>query len=369
MALPLFGTLTSFDTLKSSNQTIAQFGEDRAWDGIASLLNIFNLQRNEIIKDMVDTTTSRLRRYGGAPRMRLQRTDEFGTPNVQKGKLPAPIGFPLEKYEIAVQYTRTYFKTKKAAEFAAQIEMVMTASMTAMIGNIKAAIFGATNFNFVDYLVDHLDYQFTLPIKALINADGQPIPPGPNGEFFDGTTHNHYLASAGMTNSWLASVVETVLEHTNVGNAIMWIARGDAATVSVLPDFKELVYTTTEKATVQEYGEGSLDPNKLNNRQIGWFRGAAVWVKPYMVSGYVFVYMANNGRQPLVMRVRGEDPDGGNAVEGAGDLQLVYQAESHPLRATGWEQEYGISVWNRTNAAVGYFGGVNYVIPNIQNFF
>src|SRR5882757_424113 len=141
MALPSFGTLTTFDTLQSTTQTVAQFGEDRAWETVASLLDIFNEQVNTLTADLVDTTTNRLRRYGGSPTMKMQRLDEMGTPNAQKGRQTAIVGFPLEMYGIALQWTRKYLQTKRASEFAAQIEMATTASVRAKIGNIKVALF------------------------------------------------------------------------------------------------------------------------------------------------------------------------------------------------------------------------------------
>ncbi len=366
MALPQFGTLTTYDTLQSEQQTIQQFGEDKVWDGIASMLDAYNEQVNAITAALVDKTTSRLRRYGGAAQMEMQRIDEFGTPNVQKVQNYTAVGFPLESYAAAIQWTRLFMKQKTVQHIAAQVQAVTTADMRRLIRNIKIALFTGVNYNFTDYLVDHQEI-VPLPIKALLNADGAPIPPGPNGETFNGYTHTHYLASAGLTNAFLTSCLQTVLEHYNDGQAVMWINRTDQDAFRALADFRPLVYENIVRPTTIEYATGpALNPTKLFNRMIGYFQDAEVWVKPWMISGYVFTYLQGQP-QPLVMRIRGMDANGGAPMDGAGDLVISYEDEIHPLRAKAWEREYGVSVWNRTNGSVGYFAGSGtaYVQPTI----
>ena len=364
MALPQFGTQTTFDALASTQQTIAQFGEDHAWDGIASMLNSYNDQQAELTSSLVDRTTSRLRRYGTAAQMEMQRLDEMGTPNVQKVQPGVPVGFPLENYGIALQWTRTFMKTTKASVLASQILAATTADTRRMIRNIKVAIYTGINYNFVDYLVDHLEV-IPLPVKAFLNADGQPVPPGPNGEVYNGYTHTHYLASATLTNAFAASVVETVIEHYNEGEAVIWINRADETAWRALVDFKAMTYDYVIRATTQEYGEGTLNKDRLYNRQIGYFRGAEVWTKPYAIAGYMFCYM-DGAPQPLVMRIRGEEANGGAPLEDSGNFVLTYEDDLHPLRAKAYEHEYGIGVWNRTNGSVGYYGGSVYVQPVIS---
>jgi hypothetical protein len=230
---------------------------------------------------------------------------------------------------------------------------------------VKLAVLMGIDYSFTDYLVDHVDNQFSLPVRALINGDGQAIPPGPNGEQFDANTHNHYMASAALTNTWAVALVENVLEHNADGSAKIWINRADASAWEALADFKELVYDKTIKSMTQEYGVGDLEVVDINNRQIGWFHGAEVWIKPFWPANYPFVWRQLEGKQPLAMRLRGTTADGGEAVEGAGDLLLNFENEQAPLRSTGWYQEYGIGVYNRTSAAVGYVGGANYVQPSL----
>jgi hypothetical protein len=112
---------------------------------------------------------------------------------------------------------------------------------------------------------------------------------------------------------------------------------------------------TSAAAIVQQY-----DTTSLGDRLIGYFGGnyAEVHVKPWVPAGYLHAWI-RGGPTPLVMRTR---------RAGSGNLELVYEDESHPLRARGWEREFGISVWNRTNGAILYIdtGAAGaYVVPTI----
>ncbi len=83
-------------------------------------------------------------------------------------------------------------------------------------------------------------------------------------------------------------------------------------------------------------------------------------VKPWMPANYLFAFV-DGAPAPLMMRTR-------NA--GSGDMEMVYEAEEHPLRARAIEREFGISVWNRTNGAALFItaGGV-YVAPTLTASF
>jgi hypothetical protein len=296
--------------------------------------------------------------------MKMQRIDEMGVANPQKSKKFSRVGFPLEDYGIALQWSRLYWKNKNASELAAQIDAAVTADKIALIAHIKLAMMMGINYSFPDYLVDHVDGTFVLPIKALVNADGANIPPGPNGEIYDPLVHNHYLASAGVTNSFLAALVETVVEHEADGQCTVWINRADLPAVSALADFKALVETHVIRANNQEYGDGVLDPIPVNNRLVGFFRGSEVWVKPYMLQGYIWSFMENTKKPAVVMRVRGTQPNGGPEAEGAGELGIAYEDEKFPLYGKEWRREFGMGIYYRTSAAVGYINGSTYVMPS-----
>jgi len=94
-------------------------------------------------------------------------------------------------------------------------------------------------------------------------------------------------------------------------------------------------------ATNANQARGGLDFMNPQNRAIGLFGAAEIWVKPWMPAGYLFAWVMG-GPRPLVMRQR---PNGGGLV-------VVADEEAHPLRARSIEREFGCGVWTRTNGAV-----------------
>jgi hypothetical protein len=354
----MYGSLSTLDLLRASYQSVAQFGEDRAWQAIEATLAAHNKILATVREDLMETTTDRLRRYGAPSQMKMDEIDEYGTPDAQKMPPGQPIGFPLRKYGIAIQWTRTYFTRMKAAELAAQVTGAMDADVYNLTRALKRAVFYPTNYTFDDRLVDHLQ-QITLPVKALVNADSQPLPVGPNGEFFDPTTHTHYLGvttGGTLVNADLATLLSTVIEHYASGQAYIYINQAQEAAVRAFADFTPVFDPRLIVAITTTTAAGPLDMIQVYNRKIGIFRGAEVWVKPWIPASYVFAFVKGQPK-PLVYRV---DPDL------ASDLTLSYEDEAHPLRARIWERNFGVGVWNRTNGACMYVGATTYTQPTIN---
>jgi hypothetical protein len=352
-----YGTLTTLDTLRATYQSVALFGEDRAYESIQAMLDAHNEIMQTIMTDVVERTTDRLRRYGTADTMVMTKGTEMSRADAQKILPGAPAGFPLEAWEATLQWTRKYFQNATVAEVTGQFLAMRTADIRRVIAEVQRAIFTPTNYNFDDYLVDHLQ-QIQLPVRALLNADGLPIPAGPNGETFNGATHTHYLATASLVMSDMVAVLETVLEHYNSGQAVIYINRSQEATVRTFtPNFVALQNTSIWAPTTAPRfnGPGSLQTVPLYNRLIGEFNGAEVWVKPWIPAGYIFVFLRDQPK-PLCLRTR---------TPQSGDLVLVADDERYPLRAKSYEREFGVGIWNRTNGAVLYTGGGTFVAPAV----
>jgi hypothetical protein len=142
-----FGTLTRFDTLASAyNTTVAQFGEDLAWQAIQEALDAHNQQLAEAMGEFVETSTDRLRRYGGPDSMAMEELDEFGTPDAQKISAGVTVAFPLKFYGIALQWTRLYFQNAMASEIAAQVTASQDADIKAIQRELKKALFLHSNY-------------------------------------------------------------------------------------------------------------------------------------------------------------------------------------------------------------------------------
>jgi hypothetical protein len=340
-----YGTLSTFDTLAANYQNIAQIGEDRAFEAIDMALAAHNLQVQLLRGELCETTTDRLRRYGNPTQMKMVELDEFGSPDSQKILAGVMVGFPLRAYGASLQWNRKYFQNATGKELAAQITSMMDADVQNTILQIKKALFSPVNYTDDDRLVDHLN-AIQLPVKALANADGAGLPVGPNGEIFNGSTHTHYLAvttGGTLTTTDANALLNTVLEHFATGNARVNINRNDEATWRALTGFVPYF----DPAVVQPITSASaptvpLNLVNLNNRAIGRYLGAEIWVKPWMISGYAHAWVMGN-TPPLCLRVRDAATDA---------LLLVSDDEEHPLRAKQYEREFGVGVYNRVNSAV-----------------
>lgn len=344
-----YGTLSVLDTLASSQQTIAAFGEDNAFSAIAAMLAAHNAQVAEMTADLMETTTDRQRRYGGDDSMAMDEVDEYGTADAQKITAGVTVGFPLRLYSISLQWTRKYFENALGAEVAAQAIAARDADMKALQREMKRAIFKPTNATFVDRLVDNV----SLAVKAFVNNDGAAVPVGPNGETFAGT-HNHYLGTASFVAANLTSLIETVVEHHNVGQVKVYINRAQEAAIRAFTGFTAYLDARIIPGSATTSATSTLDNSNLYNRSIGLFGGAEIWVKPWMPAGYVFAFV-DGGPRPLVYRQR---------RPGAG-FELDYEDEAHPLRAKGWSREFGIGVWRRTAGAVLDTVNASYTAPTI----
>lgn len=350
-----YGTLNTLDTLAASQQTIAQYGEDKAFAAVDAAVMAHNEIMVSLIRDFIERTTDRQRRYGGPSTMVMNKIDEFGRSDAQKLAAGVTVGFPLELNDINLQWTRTFFENATGAEIAAQVQGAIDAHHNAVIRDIKLAIFTPTNTNnYIDRRVDNV----ALQIKALVNADSAAIPVGPNGESFDGVTHTHYLARAGgsLVASDVVSLLNTVREHFGTGTQYLYINQAQEATVrGFTANFTAYLDARIIGATNANQAQGRLDPTNMYNRAIGIFDGAEVWVKPWVPANYMFSWV-DGAPVPLVMRER---------RIGSFMLRLMAEDERHPLRARAWEAEYGIGVWTRTNGAVLYTGGTTYTAPVI----
>lgn len=350
----VYGTLSVLDTLAaSSTTTIVQFGEDRAWDAVSVALEAHNRIMNEMIGDLAEPTADRLRRTGGDSTMTAQELDEYGVPAPQKISAGANVGFPLRRQGNALQWTRDWMMNRTPAELAAQVNAIMDADRRMIIRDIKRALFYATNYTFTDRLIDNVE----LPVKRLANADSHPIPPDPDGEAFDASTHTHYLARAGgaVAQSDITGLLDTVREHFSIGELVLEINAAQEAAVRAFADFVPYYDQRVIVANDVTRGAVGLDVVNTNDRAIGILAGAEVRVRPYVPSGYYVARII--GQPPLVVRTR--------TGQGVGALELVGDWDQYPLRANIWRRDYGFGVQNRVSAAALYGGNTSYTNPTL----
>ena len=183
------------------------------------------------------------------------------------------------------------------------------------------------------------------------------MPTGPNGESFDGATHQHYkgYASSAFAETDLQAGLNNLLEHYAKGQANIYINQAQETALRGYTDFRPLYEMATHVDLTKTYALGTLDVIQIYNRKVGTYHGAEVWVKPWMPAGYIFLFLTG-APKPLVWRnpefVMGREPGENMATVLANPLTLVSEDEEHPLRSKQYERDFGISCWNRTNGVV-----------------
>lgn len=354
-----FGTIFTLDTVADQQTTVAELGEDAIWRNLDGYFAAHNELFTQALELIAETTTDRMRRYGATADLVAQELGEFGQPSAQKlGPTGYNVGFPLRRYGYALQWTRFAFENMTAEEFAKQVNAVTDADEQALYTAIRRAVYTPTNATFADWMQRP---PIDLPVKALLNADGDPIPTGPSGTSFDGATHTHYtgITTANTPSAAEATAfIENILEHFNTGTARVFIDRGAETVVRGLSGFTGYVDARLINQTAGLVARTTLDTRNLYDRAIGLYSGAEIWVKPWVIAGHWFASV-DGPEPPLVMR----QP----VPQTARGLRLVAQDENYPLRANEWEHRFGIGVWNRANGAVldVAAGGGTYSVPAI----
>jgi hypothetical protein len=349
-----YGTLEILDTLAAQRTLIADYGEDNAFQAIAQYMAAWNRIVDEMLMELTEPTTDRLRRYGGVSTVTMIRGDEFSRPDAQKTSAGVNIGIPLELYQTGLQWTRKYFQMHTVAELQGQVNAVRTADEVRIVTEIQRALFTPTNnLSYVDSLVDNAS-AITLPIRALLNGDGTAIPADPWGNVF-ATNHTHYVGTASFAASDLAALVTLVQEHYNQGGIRVYINQGNEAAVRALTGFQPIYDGRLTIANNVTFATGALDIMNVYNRQIGIFGAAEIWVKPWVPLNYIFAFNPGQ-RKPLAARTRPGVPSG---------LQLVADNEQYPLRAQTFEREIGFAVQERANGAALYLSSGTYAAPTL----
>lgn len=352
----MYGNLRVLDTLIGNNTPVLNFGEDKAFDLIRQALEAHNAELQEILSTFCFMTSERIFAFGTSDNMEMRRVDEFGAVDTQKVRGGQTLGLPMYLHQVAVGWTRQFLRRTSVDRLAAQYIAANDADIRNLNREIRRALFKPTNdLAYLDRLVDNVN----LEVRALLNADGQEPPLGPNGETFDGSTHTHYLANATLTNAYLNGLLDTVREHGISGRPVIFINRAQEATVVLLTDFNRYVPVNIVQSQTTQYATGaSLDLDNINNRAIGIFNGAEVWVKPWVPANYQAVLDVEGTDKPLGLRT-----ENGSLTTGAGALTIAADHEHYPLRAQWMEREFGIGAVERHKAAVGYSAGASYVIP------
>ena len=357
----MYGTLAVLDQLSLiKNQTAAEYDEQRLAEDFQRVLDAQNVLVQQMTADLVEPTTERLTSYGTGATIDMIKADEYTRADAQKA-LPTPtdLGFPLEKFQASLQWTRSYVAVTSVADLALQVKAVTEADLRAVRKEIARALFTPTNrLSYTDRLVDGV----TLPIRALYNADSAPIPIDEYGNTFNGATHTHYLGTGSFVAADVESALTTVIEHGATGTVRIYINRAQEAAVTAMANFDAFLPVRLQPGggSTADVALGGVLDNTANvyNRPIGLWDGTfEVWVKPWVYANYVVVVDIDPANRVLRMRNRPQT--------GSGALQMVVEDEKYPLRARSFEREFGVSVWARSKAAVLRTNNATYASPSI----
>ncbi len=334
-------------------QSAAEFGLDTIQAVLEADVAAHNEIVNDMMEEMCEITTDRQRLYGTSADGDMIEVDEYGRGPTQKPTTGATVGFPLKLFQFPIGWTEKWMQTHTPADMATAVEAAEQAHLRAIQREIKKAIYLSSNYTHRDHLVDNVD----LAIKRFVNADSADIPNGPNGETFDGATHTHYVGEASLTAAFLTAIINDVIEHGHGGAVKVAINKTDEAAVRALTGFvaypdPRIIYRNSDTP-----GQ-TLDISRLDNRAIGIFGGAEIWVKTWAIANYVYVWDSLSPNKPLAFRQRTN-----TALQG---LRIAAVNSAYPLYAQFYEAEYGISVWTRTNGAILYFANATYADPTIS---
>lgn len=355
-----FGTEFTLNTQAERNSTtVLEFGEDQLWENLRAYWAAHNILFNQAAEFISERTTDRQRVFGGTDDAEMQELDEFGQPSAQTTGIDGyNVGFPLRRFGAAIQWTRFAFENMTVTEFANKVNAITDADERNLYRSLRQALFSPTNSTFRDWMQMP---KLTLAVKALVNGDGQPIPDGPYGKTFDGSTHTHYLGVTTAntpTQGDAERLITTVQEHYTDGQMYVYINSAEESDVRGFADFKPYLDARLVNQSAAVVATGTLNVANFYDRAIGLLAGAEVWVKPWIPAGYMLAFNAGQIK-PLVLR----QP----IPTAARDLRLVAQDENYPLRANEWEHRFGLGVWHRTSAAIldTVTGGGTYTAPTV----
>jgi len=322
--------------------TVAELDQDQLAASINAEIEAHNNLTQDMLSVLAETTVERIGAWGNTMRGEMIEVDEYGRAPTQNQGQPGRLAWPLRKFQHNIGWTNDFFLQATPADLALVFNAARRADALGIRRGLREAVFNPINRTVRDVFVDKTE----LTVRALVNADGEPIPAGPNGEEFDPNAHTHYNVTSGSTlaESDVEALISHVVEHGHGTGLTIYINQAQEAAVRGLDGFAPYVDARIIPAMDSTVGRAPLDVTRVDNRAIGLIAGAEVLVKPWIPSGYLFAFAAGDPSKPLRMRLH-DVP----AMQG---LRLAAQFRDYPLHADIMENYYGFGAYARTNGAV-----------------
>lgn len=351
---PQVGTYTLADLLAVRFQSVNEFGMNTVVQVLEADRAAHNAIVNDMMAELAITTTDTQAVYGTGSTGEMIEVDEFGRSETQKAAPGSTVAFPLRKYQFAAGWTMDFLEEATPADLAQRQLDAEKAHLKTIRRDIKRAIFGATNYTFSDYLVNNV----SLGVKRFVNADSAAIPDAPDGSTFTASSHTHYDGASSLTTTVLTNAITDLIEHGHGGKVMVAVNYADAASFTALTGF---VAAVPQYVQVPAYNvtipTARTDLGNQYNRLLGYYGAAEVWVKPWAIANYFFVWDGASSQKPLAFR----QPTNPNKQ----GLYLAATLNTYPFNADYYEAKFGVGVLTRTNGVVVEFDNASYSSPTI----
>lgn len=351
---PQVGTYDLASLLAVRFQSVNAFGVNTVVEALEADLAAHNAIVSEMLAEMAMLTTDTQGVYGTGTTGEMVEVDEYGRSVTQKPAPGSTVAWPLRLFQFGIGWTAKYMETATPADLAQMQLDAEKAHMKAIRRDIKRAIFGSSNYTFNDFLINNV----ALGVKRFLNADSAAIPDAPDGSTFTASTHTHYDANATLTTAVVDAAITDLIEHghgarpriaIHYSNAALWTAL--TGFVAAVPAYVQVpAYNVTIPSVRTDLGD-------QYNRLLGYYNAAEVWVKPWAIAGYFFLYDSGSAQKPLAFRQRAA-----TTLQG---LKLAAELPAYPLYAKYYEAEFGVGVLTRTNGVVVQHTNGSYQNPTI----
>jgi hypothetical protein len=341
---------TRFDSVSA-----IEFGMDTLAEVVARDLAAHNAIVSEMVTELAMPTVERNGIYGTGASGEMIEVDEYGRSETQVTTTGSTIALPLRLFQYNVGWTRKYMERATVRDVALQTQAAQKAHLRRLRYDIKRALFLSANYTYVDHLIDRV----SLSVKRLVNADSATIPEGPDGSTFTASSHTHYNANATLTTTAVDTAISDLLEHGHGARTVGVINYANAAAFEGLAGFVKAtpVYVQNQAYDVATTA-ARTDLGNQFDRLVGYYGAAEIWVKPWGIANYLFLYDAATPEKPLMFRQR-------NTAAPLQGLRLAAEFDAYPLYAKAFEAEFGFGVWTRTNGVVLKFDNGTFSDPTI----
>jgi len=339
-----------------ANESIAASGEvDLAQvnDVLQADVAAHNAVLADALNEIAEPSTERLIGEGTSDAGQMVEGDENTRPPTQRPGGIVARGLPLKQFHYAIGWTRDWLEQHTVAEMARATQAAEKAHLKKVQAELKRAIFLSANYTHFDHLQAP---NINLDVKRFWNGDGEEMPEGPYGEVFDGSTHSHFLATATLTTVGATAFVRTLIEHGYGQKVRAVIAQADETAWRALSGFQAYPDPRFVLGSHANQMGQRVDITRLDNRAIGTYDAAEIWVKPWGTANYAFGY-DTEGPKPIAFRER---------VAGGRGLRSVAEIDLYPWQVKYYRAQFGFGVKVRGNGAVYQFSNASYQDPTIS---